>query len=35
LRSNIKDYGGEVHCTDSQNSDTTEPSGREMYHLHG
>jgi hypothetical protein len=29
LRSNIKGYGG----NDSQNSDTTAPSGRELYHL--
>jgi hypothetical protein len=33
LRSNAKGYGGKTHCTDSQNSDTTEPSGRELYHL--
>jgi hypothetical protein len=30
LRSNIKGYGGKTHETDSQNSDTTEPSGREL-----
>jgi hypothetical protein len=34
LRSNIKDYGGKTHYTDSQNSDTTASSGRELYHLH-
>jgi hypothetical protein len=33
LRSNIKGYGGKTHYTDSQNSDTTAPSGRELYHL--
>jgi hypothetical protein len=33
LRSNIKGYGGKTHYTDSQNSDTTVPSGRELYHL--
>jgi hypothetical protein len=33
LRSNIKGYGGKTHQTDSQNSDTTAPSGRELYHL--
>jgi hypothetical protein len=32
LRSNIKDYGGKTHKTDSQNSDKTAPSGRELYH---
>jgi hypothetical protein len=29
MRSNIKDYGGKTHYTDSQNSDKTAPSGRE------
>jgi hypothetical protein len=29
----IKGYGGKTHYTDSQNSDTTAPSGRELYHL--
>jgi hypothetical protein len=33
LRSNTKDYGGKTHQTDSQSSDTTAPSGRELYHL--
>jgi hypothetical protein len=33
LRSNTKGYGGKTHQTDSQNSDTTTPSGRELYHL--
>jgi hypothetical protein len=33
LRSNTKSYCGKTHYTDSQNSDTTAPSGRELYHL--
>jgi hypothetical protein len=33
LRSNIRGYGGKTHSTDSQNSDTIAPSGRELYHL--
>jgi hypothetical protein len=33
LSSNTKDHGGKTHYTDSQNSDTTAPSGRELYHL--
>jgi hypothetical protein len=33
LRSNTKGYGGKIHLTDSQNSDTTAPSGRELYNL--
>jgi len=33
LRSNTKGYGGKTHYTDSQNSDTTAPSCRELYHL--
>jgi hypothetical protein len=33
LRSNINDYGGKTHYTDSQNSAETTPSGRELYHL--
>jgi len=33
LRSNTKGYGGKIHYTDSQNNDTTAPSGRERYHL--
>jgi hypothetical protein len=32
-RSNTKGYGGKNHQTDTQNSDTTAPSGRELYHL--
>jgi hypothetical protein len=28
-----KSHGIKSHKTDSQNSDTTEPSGRELYHL--
>jgi len=32
-RSNTKGYGGKTHHTDSQNSDTTAPSSRELYHL--
>jgi hypothetical protein len=30
LRSNTKGYGGKTHYTDSQNSDTTASSGREL-----
>jgi hypothetical protein len=33
LRSNTKGYGGRTHLTESQNSDTTAPIGRELYHL--
>jgi hypothetical protein len=33
LKSNTKGYGNKTHQTDSQNSDTTAPSGRELYHL--
>jgi hypothetical protein len=33
LRSNIKGYGGKTHYTDTQNSDTTSPRSRELYHL--
>jgi hypothetical protein len=33
LRSNTKGYGGKTHWTDSQNSDTIVPSGRELCHL--
>jgi hypothetical protein len=33
LRSNAKGYGGKTHWTDSQNSNTTVCSGRELYHL--
>jgi hypothetical protein len=31
LRGNTKDYGVKTHYTDSQNSDTIAPSGRELY----
>jgi hypothetical protein len=33
LRSITKGYGGKTHYTDSQNSDTTASSHRELYHL--
>jgi hypothetical protein len=33
LRNNTKGYGGKTHYIDSQNRDTTAPSGRELYHL--
>jgi hypothetical protein len=33
LRSNAKCYGGKTHYTNSQNSDTTAPSGRKLYNL--
>jgi hypothetical protein len=33
LTSNIQGYGGKTHLTDSQNSDTNAPSGRELYYL--
>jgi len=33
LRSNTKGYGGKTHQTDTQNSDSTALSGRELYHL--
>jgi len=33
FKSNKKGYGDKIHYTDSQNSDTTAPSGRELYHL--
>jgi hypothetical protein len=33
LGSNTKGYGGKTHETGSQNSDTTAPNGRELYHL--
>jgi len=33
LRNNTIGYGGKTHQTVSQNSDTTAPSGRELYHL--
>jgi hypothetical protein len=32
LSSNTKGYGGKTHQTDSQNSDATAPSSRELYH---
>jgi hypothetical protein len=33
LRSNTKGYGGKTRWADSQNSDATATSGRELYHL--
>jgi hypothetical protein len=33
LRSNTRGYGGKTHHTDSKSSDTTAPSGRELYHM--
>jgi hypothetical protein len=33
LRSNTKGYGSKTHWTDSQDSDITARSGRELYHL--
>jgi hypothetical protein len=33
LRRNIKGYGGKTYYTDSQTSDTTASSGRQLYHL--
>jgi hypothetical protein len=33
IGSNTKGYGGKTHYTDSQNSDTTAPSSRDLYHL--
>jgi hypothetical protein len=33
MKSNTKGYGGKTHYIDSQNSDTTASSGRELYHL--
>jgi hypothetical protein len=33
FRSNTKGHGGKNHQTDSQNSDTSAPSGRELCHL--
>jgi hypothetical protein len=33
LRRNIKGYGGKTHYTDSQNSDTSVPSSRQVKHL--
>jgi hypothetical protein len=33
LRNNKKGYGGKTHYTNSQNSYTTAPSGKELYHL--
>jgi hypothetical protein len=33
LRNNTKGYGGKTHKIDSQNSDITAPSGRELYLL--
>jgi hypothetical protein len=34
MRSIIKGYDGKTEYTDSQNSDTTALSSRELYHLH-
>jgi hypothetical protein len=33
LRTNTKRYGGKTHYSDSQNSDTTTPTSRDMYNL--
>jgi hypothetical protein len=33
FRSNTKGYDGKTHYTDSQNSNKTATSGRELYHL--
>jgi hypothetical protein len=33
LKSNTKGYGDKTHYTDSQNSGTIAPIGRELYHL--
>jgi len=33
LRNNTKDYCGKTHYTNSQNSDATASSSRELYHL--
>jgi hypothetical protein len=33
LRSNAKGYGDKPNYSDSKNSDTTAPSGRELYHM--
>jgi len=33
LASKTKGYGVKSHVTESYNSDTTAPSGRELYHL--
>jgi hypothetical protein len=33
LRSNTKCYGGKTQYTDSQNSNTTAPGGRELHHM--
>jgi hypothetical protein len=33
LRSSTRGYGSKTYWTDSQNSDTTAPSSRELYHL--
>jgi hypothetical protein len=33
FRSTTKGYGGKTHSNDSQNTDKTAPSGRELYHL--
>jgi len=33
LKNNTKSDGGKTHWTDPQNSDTTVPSGRQLYNL--
>jgi hypothetical protein len=33
MKSNSKGYGGKTHYSGSQNSNTTAPSSRELYHL--
>jgi hypothetical protein len=33
LRSNTNGYGDKPHWTDSQNSDTSAPNGKELYRL--
>jgi hypothetical protein len=33
FRSSTKGYGSKTHYTDSQNNDTTAPTGRELYHF--
>jgi hypothetical protein len=33
MGNNTKGYGGKTHYNNSQNSDTTAPSGRELYRL--
>jgi hypothetical protein len=33
VEKHAKYYGGKTHYADSQNKDTTAPSGRELYHV--